>query len=425
MKRNFQGGFKPLYKNLASPSTPIFWGNGAGEWVMKRDKIMAEFKANNCWEFVDPEEGLAEEVDGARDLLEARIDGEEPNLETMVTEKLAAFDANVLDWYNKARAQALFIADDEERAKRVQKIEDSKLDKEFLRVEKLDNLNYKFEETKRRYTTKKEEHMQKVAKVLGLFNTHFKTKPMAVIKPFLQEFQFRKAWRKIDQTWLTREAVSVIRMMAIEGLQNLKYEESGLEVFIMKFNELYDKTEQEDEYAKVGYFKNCLERSKTNPFKETMAHLNIQGVYKFDDIVEVLYRKENEGKSKRDYRQMIDTGKMESVNLVNDEEENTVKRTKNGQKANAVTGGTETCPQCHKPGHGRSTCWQLVPCHKCGTTGHNPMYCKKNKSGNGGGSSHSSNNSRVVTKADNSNRLVAPKLKENFIKKKLFKAKNT
>jgi hypothetical protein len=51
------------------------------------------------------------------------------------------------------------------------------------------------------------------------------------------------------------------------------------------------------------------------------------------------------------------------------------------------------------------------------------MYYKRNKSGNGGGSSH--NNTRVVTKVDNNKGLVAPKVKENFIKKRLFKAKKT
>jgi hypothetical protein len=41
MKRNFKNS-KPF--SHGGIGTPSFWGNGAGEWVMVKDKIIAEFK---------------------------------------------------------------------------------------------------------------------------------------------------------------------------------------------------------------------------------------------------------------------------------------------------------------------------------------------------------------------------------------------
>jgi hypothetical protein len=217
-------------------------------------------------------------------------------------------------------------------------------------------------------------------------------------------------------------------MTAIEGLHNLKYEENlGLEVFINKFNSLYSKIDARpgDEFSKVGYFKNSLEKSRSNPFRETLSHLNLQGFIGFDDIVNILYRKEFENRSKQDYRQLSQS--KESAFEVDEETQPKKKRKikKNAPQEVHVSNNNPTtsrpryvCEHCGKQGHTKDRCFDIVPCPRCNKLGHSEKTCKYK-----GGTSLS----RTVTvngkPNGNSSGLSASKVKDNFVNKKLFKSK--
>lgn len=441
MKRFYKGP-RPLTPfSQSNQGTPVFNGTGPGEWVMVKDRIIAEFKSNNCWDYVDPDKGRTameegEQPDPDEVIVEAQVDGETPDVETMVNQNLEDFDNNVLVWYNKVKAQAALTLDDDERETVIQKIEREKSEKEFKKFEMEHLFKYRFEEAKRRHVDKVKEHVEKIAKTLKVFHQFFKARPLAIILNDLEKARFRNAWAKLDEVFLTREAESTIKMMAIEGLQSLKYDESkGLEVCVKDFNKLWDKTGSEDEYAKVGYFKQCLEKSRTNPFKETMSLLHLQGFVNYSDIVEVLYRKEMEHRSKRDYRQMISTDQRESAMLATSDNPGGKKAKVSQQQAhaalvNAVGNGKPKakCTHCGMDGHSRATCWDIVACTLCGFTGHAAWGCKQGRGNRGAvaavAAEPNRSSNRTATRGGGTG-LGAPKVKDTFIKKRLFKAKVT
>jgi hypothetical protein len=227
-------------------------------------------------------------------------------------------------------------------------------------------------------------------------------------------------------------------MLAIEGINNLRYEESlGLDIFLYKFNQLWEKVGSEDEYVKVGYFKNCLDKSRTNPFRETISHMNLQGFTPYDEMVETLHRKELESLGKRDYRQMMGSMSRESAQVANGQNVQDNVQTMSGQSLDSVQNvqnvqekrmktkanvsvdsktvkAKNVCTYCNRPGHSRATCWDLIPCSVCGNYGHDGKFCKGTKGPKKGASGGS-----------NGTKLGAPKVKDSFVKKKLFKAKNT
>jgi hypothetical protein len=262
--------------------------------------------------------------------------------------------------------------------------------------------------------------------VLKIFTRYFKDKPLAIIQDDLDNRRFRAAWYKLNYVYLTEESEASIKMMANQAILQLKYEEAkGLEQFVYKFTTLWEKTGSEDAFIKVGYFKHCLEQSRSNPFKETIAHLHLQGFVRYEDIVDVLFRKEMEQRSKRDYRQMTGTiDHQESAFAVEETEHKVKKGKKITQQAHVIVStnnkaekSKQVCTHCNKGGHVKATCFQLVPCPICGEKGHGRLSCKSKDKGGQGGSSTSSNNKTSSG---------TPKVRDDFKNKKpLFKAKNT
>jgi hypothetical protein len=395
-----------------------------------REKYIAEFEANNCWDYVNPEEGQyalfedEDDEDEEPEIEEVQLDSLEPIREEMVTQKLAAYEASIENWYNQALTLAATIVDDDDRISRLTKIEEIKLEKTFAKSDKEDNYIKQYEDAKKRHETRKEDFAAKVSRVLKIFTKFFKDQPLAIIREDLEKRRFRAAWNRLNKTYLTEESEAIIKMMANQGILQLKYEESkGLEQFVYQFTTLWKQTGSDDVFAKVGYFKHCLENSKSNPFKETISHLHIQGFVKFEDIVDVLYRKEMEHRNKRDFRQMTNTTDQQAFVSTEDDTEQKVKKVKqSNQQANLVNNTNNkqdksklTCTHCNKGGHTRATCFDLVPCPICGGKGHGRLSCKNKDKGGKGGSGTS--NSNKTTSA-------APKVRDDF-RKKLFKAKVT
>lgn len=429
MKRNF--GFKS--QTNFNPGTPSFWGNSATEWVGIRDKIIAQFQGSNCWDMVDPDLGWVEElIDGVvgKVRYEVSVDCTQPNRNELVTKKLKAFDKNIEDWFEKSMKQVVNLVEPE-LSKRTQIIEMTKLEKEFGRIEKKDNLEYRFGEAERAFATKQAEYVDKVSRVLKVFHQCFRTRPLAIIENELDSGKFRTAWDKLNATFLTQEAESQIIMVSIEGLHNLKYEESqGLEVFIQKFNQLYQRSNQpEDDFTKVGYFKNCLEKSRSNPFRETLSFLNLQGFTKFDNLVEILFRKEMENRTKRNFQKVYNS--KESVFQTLEEKQ---PQKKQKVEAHLLLDNPKqfrpryVCTHCKLPGHTVDRCFLIVACSKCGELGHSPKNCTGtgNMSSNGNGGPIKKNTTSSANAGDGRNSSTAAlKIKEKFVRKNPFPKKGT
>jgi hypothetical protein len=448
MRNNFKNNKPPA--NQSANGTPYFWGYGAGEWVIVKDRIIAEFKANNCWDFVNPKEGQdlsgnAVDAEGNPILVEAAIDEVKPSEKVMVKKKLRMFDRNVLEWYTKSMLQVEDITDEDEKQKRIVKIESLKLEKEFSRFKEKELFINKFDEAKRRYTIKEQEHSDKVSKVLKIFGKSLKERPLALVQKELEQQKFRHAWLKMDKYFLTKDGNSQVKMMSIEGINSLRYEETvGLETFLYRFNQLWEKVGSDDEHIKVGYFKNCLDKSRTNPFRETISHLNLKGFTPYDEMVEIMYRKEMDGRGKRDFRQMMGSMPRESVQVasygdedmsrtcpghVQDNVQDNVqdKRSKSNANVSVDAGPGKTksvCTYCNRPGHSRATCWDLIPCSVCGKYGHDGKFCKGAKVGLNVNSNRNGPK-KGASGGSNGTKLGAPRVKDSFVKKKLFKAKNT
>jgi ribosomal protein L37AE/L43A len=177
--------------------------------------------------------------------------------------------------------------------------------------------------------------------------------------------------------------------------------------------------------------------------------LYIQGFTKYNDIVDTLQRKDMEGRGKRDFRQMMGSMSRESAQVANYgggdsrdirdigdigdiEDIGDISRNKKSKSsANNVTvdanpnKAKNVCTYCNRPGHSRATCFDLVPCSKCGVVGHGTRYCKGAKAVSNNVNSNRYAPKKVTSMGSNGTKLVAPKVKDSFLKKKPFKAKST
>jgi ribosomal protein L37AE/L43A len=130
------------------------------------------------------------------------------------------------------------------------------------------------------------------------------------------------------------------------------------------------------------------------------------------------------GGDSRDIRDIGDIGDIEDSGDIS-----RIKKSKSS--ANNVTvdanpnKAKSVCTYCNRPGHSRATCFDLVPCSKCGIVGHGTRYCKGAKAVSNNVNSNRYAPKKVTSMGSNGTKLVAPKVKDSFLKKKPFKAKST